>query len=83
MSKVCNVCGLEKEPKSWKAHTCNDCLGAGLKWCPACISCNSSKSGTELVEWYTSQSFCSKNRLQAIIKYMDASKIGGGAKCHI
>lgn len=50
---------------------------------PACLSCNASKSDTELTEWYTKQVFYDKNRLQAIIKYMKASKVGGGAECHI
>lgn len=36
MIKVCKVCGQEKEHKSWKANTCNECLEAGLKWCSEC-----------------------------------------------
>lgn len=36
MLKVCRVCGQEKEHKSWKATTCNDCLGTGVKWCSSC-----------------------------------------------
>lgn len=36
MKKICNVCGQEKEHKSWKATTCNDCLEKGIKWCSSC-----------------------------------------------
>lgn len=36
MLKVCHVCGEEKEHKSWKATTCNDCLDSGVKWCSSC-----------------------------------------------
>ena len=32
MKKICNICGQEKEHKSWKATTCNDCLEKGIKW---------------------------------------------------
>lgn len=56
MLKICHVCGKEKEHKSWKATTCNDCLDAGLKWCSACgqthpVS-NFHKNG------HTTRSFC-------------------------
>ena len=44
---------------------------------PACRSCNSSKGTKELIEWYTSQPFYSKDRLSNIIKYLRAK--GGGA----
>lgn len=36
MIKTCHVCGKEKEHKSWKSTTCNECLEAGLKWCSTC-----------------------------------------------
>lgn len=36
MKKICNACGQEKEHKSWKATTCNDCLSSGIKWCSSC-----------------------------------------------
>lgn len=36
MLKVCHVCGMEKEHKSWKSTTCNECLDKGLKWCSVC-----------------------------------------------
>lgn len=44
---------------------------------PACRSCNSSKGTKELIEWYTSQPFYSKDRLSNIIKYLRAK--GGDA----
>lgn len=36
MIKTCNVCKQDKEHKSWKSTTCNDCLATGLKWCSSC-----------------------------------------------
>ena len=36
MKKICNVCKQEKEHKSWKSTTCNDCLAKGIKWCSSC-----------------------------------------------
>lgn len=36
MVKVCCVCGKEKEHKSWRANTCNDCLKSGVKLCTEC-----------------------------------------------
>lgn len=36
---------------------------------PACHSCNSSKGARDIVEWYTSQPFYSKRKLEAILKY--------------
>lgn len=46
---------------------------------PACQSCNSSKQSSDLVEWYTKQSFYSKEKLGRIIKQLK----GGDAKCLI
>lgn len=37
---------------------------------PACSSCNSSKQARDIIEWYTSQPFYSKNRLDNIIKFV-------------
>jgi|LSQX01.2.fsa_nt_gb 5-methylcytosine-specific restriction endonuclease McrA len=36
MQKMCRACNEIKEHKSWKAFTCNECLAAGLKYCPKC-----------------------------------------------
>jgi 5-methylcytosine-specific restriction endonuclease McrA len=36
---------------------------------PACSSCNFSKQASDMVEWYTTQVFYSKKRLENIIKY--------------
>ena len=56
MTKVCHVCGQEKEHKSWKATTCNGCLEAGLKWCS---SCHEVKSITDFHKnGHTIRSFC-------------------------
>lgn len=38
MLKVCHVCGKEKEHKSWKSTTCNDCLVNNMKWCSCCCT---------------------------------------------
>ena len=38
MIKICHVCGQEKEHKSWKSTTCNDCLESGVKWCVGCCA---------------------------------------------
>lgn len=37
---------------------------------PVCHHCNSSKSNKDLMDWYTKQSFYSKDRLESIIKYI-------------
>lgn len=34
---------------------------------PACLSCNSSKNATDVVEWYTKQTFFDKSKLVKII----------------
>ena len=34
---------------------------------PACLSCNSSKNASDVIEWYTRQNFFSKDRLIKII----------------
>lgn len=36
MIKVCQVCGKEKEHKSWKSTTCDECLESGVKICSDC-----------------------------------------------
>lgn len=36
MLKVCHVCGQEREHAGGRSTTCNDCIGAGLKWCSEC-----------------------------------------------
>lgn len=38
MLKICHVCGKEKEHKSWKSTTCNECLEACFKWCSECCT---------------------------------------------
>lgn len=37
---------------------------------PACKQCNSSKSNKDVVEWYTTQPFYSKERLENVLKYI-------------
>ena len=41
---------------------------------PACTSCNSSKSNRDMIEWFTSRPFYKKERLEAIIKYLQSRK---------
>ena len=41
---------------------------------PACASCNSSKSNRDMIEWFTSRPFYKKERLEAIIKYLQSRK---------
>ena len=41
---------------------------------PACISCNSTKQASEMVEWYTAQIFYSKSRLENIVKYIKSRR---------
>lgn len=36
MLKICNACGQEKEHKSWKSTTCDECLAKGIKFCSEC-----------------------------------------------
>ena len=58
MIKVCHVCGKEKEHKSWKATTCNDCLADGLKWCSSCKQVK--RVGDFHKNGHTLRSFCKK-----------------------
>lgn len=56
MQKRCCVCNEIKEHKSWKAYTCNECLAAGLKYCP---KCGQTKAITEFHKnGSTLRSFC-------------------------
>lgn len=36
MNKVCKVCNTFKWHKSWKTSTCEECISAGVKYCPSC-----------------------------------------------
>lgn len=66
MKKICNVCGQEKEHKSWKATTCNDCLEKGVKWCS---SCHEPKPITDFHKnGNTLRSFCKKCECSRSIK---------------
>lgn len=56
MLKICNACGQEKEHKSWKAYTCNECLDKGLKYCPSC--CNVCYIDNFHKNGHTIRSFC-------------------------
>jgi 5-methylcytosine-specific restriction endonuclease McrA len=37
---------------------------------PACKSCNSQKNSTDVVQWYTAQSFYSKDKLKRILNFV-------------
>ena len=36
MNKICKACGQFKWHKSWKTDTCDECISAGIKYCPSC-----------------------------------------------
>ena len=62
MQKRCCVCNEIKEHKSWKAYTCNECLAAGLKYCP---KCGQVKAITEFHKnGSTLRSFCKKCEIE-------------------
>lgn len=45
---------------------------------PACIHCNSSKSDNEMIAWYTSRPFYTKERLATILKYVKSKMEDNG-----
>lgn len=36
MNKMCKSCGEFKWHRSWKTSTCDECITAGIKYCPSC-----------------------------------------------
>lgn len=65
MQKRCCACNEIKEHKSWKAYTCNECLAAGIKYCP---KCGQTKAITEFHKnGSTLRSFCKKCEIKRSI----------------
>ncbi len=44
---------------------------------PACKSCNSSKQSNDLIEWYTKQSFYSKEKLERVLEQLRGGEAHG------